>query len=135
LSEEDVDEVSDEVEKSVKFTVRKVDEDEHIVGGVIYEPMVEDADGDFATAEDIRKASYGYMLESRQIKLMHKGLPIRASVIESFIAPVDFESGGQIIKAGSWWVSVHVADPNAWAAIKSGEITGFSMGGIARTEQ
>ena len=134
LSEKDVDEVVDEVEKGVGFTVRKVDDDEHIVGGVIYEPMVEDADGDFATAEDIRKAAYGYMAASQQIKLMHKGLPIRANVIESFIAPVDFKVEDQIIKEGSWWVSVHVSDDNAWAAIKSGEITGFSMGGIARTE-
>jgi len=140
VSEEDVEDTLDEVEKNVGFTVKKVDEDEHIVGGVIYAPgcledeTTHDADGDFATAEDIRKAAYGYMLESQQIKLMHQGLPIRASVIESFIVPVDFEAGDQIIKAGSWWVSVHVNDTNAWTAIKSGEITGFSMGGIARSE-
>ena len=141
LSEEDVDEVSDEVEKSVEFTVRKVDDDdERICGGVIYapgsidDPSTWDADGDVASAEDIRVAAHRYMETSQQIKIMHKGLPIRASVIESFIVPIDFESGGQIIKAGSWWMSVRVMDNNAWAAIKSGEIRGFSMGGIARTE-
>ncbi len=114
------------------FSVKKVDEDEHIVGGIIYEPDVEDAQGDMASAEEIEKAAYYFMEFSQNIKVMHQGRPINAKVVECFIAPADFEIGDQMVTKGSWWLSVRINDAAAWKAVKSGEIEGFSMGGVAQ---
>jgi len=119
---------------SQSFTVFKTDVDQHIVSGIIYEPNVADAHGDAATAVEIEKAAHFFMETSQQIKVMHQDRPIAAKVIESFIAPADFTLGGQIVRKGTWFMSVRVRDENAWTAIKDGEIKGFSMGGVAKAD-
>ena len=130
-----MDDYSEDVKKdepTANFSVRKVDEEQRVVGGVVYEPDLEDAQGDMATAEEIEKAAYYFMETSQQIKVMHQGRAINAKVIECFISPADFEIEGQTVRKGSWWMSVRVNDDEAWEAVKSGEITGFSMGGVAQ---
>ena len=62
---------------------------------------------------------------------MHEGRGINARVIESFIAPIDFDIEEQIVTKGSWWMSVRINDEQAWQAVLDGTITGFSMGGMA----
>ncbi len=52
-------------------------------------------------------------------------------IVESYIAPQDMTINGQIVKAGSWLMGV-VWSPEAWEMVKSGKITGYSMGGKAK---
>ncbi len=120
--------------KDLSFRLLKVQEMEQVVGGVVYEPDVEDAQGDYTTSEEIWKAMVHFMENSQSIKLMHKGLSVEARVIESYQAPTAFSIGEQEIKEGTWWLSVKVRNDEIWKAVLSGEITGFSMGGYARAE-
>ena len=52
-------------------------------------------------------------------------------ILESFLAPVDFEIKGRKIKKGTWLLAVRVLNDAVWKAIKSGGFTGFSIGGSA----
>lgn len=109
----------------------KADAETHYVTGIVYEPMTEDAHGNYMTAEEIRKAAYWFAKHGDQVDLQHsfeeaEGL----SVVENYIAPCDMELGGEAIAKGTWLMTVEVKDDDVWSAVQKGEITGFSMGGI-----
>lgn len=117
-----------------EFSIVKVDEDQQVAGGVVYEPGVEDAQGDYTTSEEIWKAMVYFMENWQTIKVMHSGRPVEAHVIECYQVPEDFAVGTQRVRKGSWWLSVKIHDDEAWAAVKSGRLTGFSMGGYSQSE-
>lgn len=120
------------VQKSI--VIAKADKAKQIVYGVVYEPDVVDAHGDFMTAEEIEKAAHAFM-ESQHTHNIDKQHDLEADegyVVESYIAPVDMQLGDQEIKKGSWVAGVKVTNAETWAAIEKGEITGFSMWGIGK---
>lgn len=123
---------TDTPSQEVATILAKAD-DEHLVFGVILEPDKPDVHRDQITAAEIAKAAHHYMIEGHDVRVQHgtESVVGQAHVVESFIAPVDFEMGGQTIKAGSWVMGAHVPDPALWARIKSGELTGFSPKGPA----
>ncbi|MCX8207694.1 MAG: XkdF-like putative serine protease domain-containing protein [Methanothrix sp.] len=140
-SEEDDDEDEDEdlekdedrtdvvAEKSYKsIRVPIIKGDQQIVYGIVSEPGVVDLQGDILTPEEIRKAAHNFMMKSQRIGVEHTR-PAKASIIESYIAPVDFTCNGQRVRKGSWVMAVKIHDPELWAAVKRGEITGFSIAG------
>ena len=53
-----------------------------------------------------------------------------SEIVESYLAPVDFEIGGQFIKKGDWLLGCVWSD-EMWNLIKNGERTGLSIGGMA----
>lgn len=109
----------------------KADADSHFVTGIVYEPMVEDAQGNYMTAEEITKAAYWFSKESNKVDLQHSFEPLKgASVVESWIAKADFKIGEDVIKEGTWLMTVEIEDEEIWKSIEKGEITGFSMGGV-----
>lgn len=123
------------LEKSIR--IAKADKAKQIVYGVVYEPDVEDAHGDFMTAEEIEKTAHAFM-ESQHTHNIDKQHDLEADegfVVESYIAPVDMELGDQEIKKGSWVACVKVTDAETWQQIEKGEITGFSMWGIGKREK
>jgi len=110
--------------------VRK-DADNHFVTGVVYEPLAEDAHGNFMTEEEITKAAYYFAKSGSKVDLQHSFEPLDgATVVESWIAKADFSIGDETIQKGTWLMTVEIADQNIWDAIEKGEITGFSMGGV-----
>ncbi len=114
------------------YPLDKADKEEHIVCGIVYEPDVEDAQGDKANEIEIRKAAYQFMEKVQKFKVMHKGKKVSIHILESYIAPVDFVAANQSIKKGSWVLAVRVLDKKIWKAIKDGTLTGFSMAGYAK---
>ncbi|GED55456.1 XkdF-like putative serine protease domain-containing protein [Brevibacillus ruminantium] len=123
------------VQKSI--TIAKADKAKQIVYGVVYEPEVVDAHGDFMTAEEIEKAAHAFM-ESQHTHNIDKQHDLDADkgyVVESYIAPINMELGDQEIKKGSWVAGVKVTDSDTWQQIEKGEITGFSMWGIGKREK
>jgi hypothetical protein len=109
----------------------KSDTDSHFVTGIVYEPMVEDAHGNFMSEEEITKAAYWYAKNGDKVDLQHSFEPLgNACVVESWIAKADFEINGESIKKGTWLMTVEVTDEDVWTGIEKGEITGFSMGGV-----
>lgn len=115
----------------------KVDEDQQIVGGIVYEPHAEDSQGDYSTEDEIRQACYYFMENKRKFKLQHEGAPITAkiNILENYIAPQDLEISKEKVKKGSWILIIRVQDPELWKLVKEGKVTGFSMAGVARRKK
>lgn len=108
----------------------KADSAAHYVTGIVYEPMVEDSQGNYMTAEEIEKAAHWFMKNAGDADIQHcfekaEGV----EVVESYVAKCDMEIEGQPIKKGTWLMTMEVADDDVWDKIEKGEITGFSMGG------
>ena len=108
----------------------KADTESHIVTGVVYEPLTEDTQGDFMTAEEIQKAAYWYMKNAQGVDIQHSFLQQEGvSVVESWIERNDTTINGAAVKAGTWMMTMEINDADIWDAITKGDITGFSMGG------
>ncbi|MCU5716663.1 XkdF-like putative serine protease domain-containing protein [Bacillus cereus] len=111
----------------------KADDPKKLVYGVVYEPGVEDAHQDFMTSEEIEKAAHAFLKDSRDIDKQHDFIPGAGELVESYIAPDDFEINGQTIAKGSWVIATKATD-EIWDQIQKGEITGYSMAGSAEVE-
>ena len=117
-------------EKSIPIFISKADE--QIVSGIVYEPDVEDAQGDSANAAEIQKAAFDFMQSVQTFKVNHKGRKTNIAILESYVAPTDFTVGKRKVKKGSWVITAKVNDKKIWEDIKAGKLTGFSMAGHAR---
>lgn len=118
-------------EKRVEVIIDKADE-KQLVYGVVYEPDVEDAHGDYMDAEDIEKAAHDFMKVARNIDTNHDFEAGVGEVVESYIAPADFDIDGEKITKGTWLMVTKASD-EVWESIKKGDITGYSMAGTAET--
>lgn len=116
-------------QKEIKV-IAKADDAQRLVYGIVYEPNVADAHGDYMTPEEIEKAAHGFLKDAREIDKQHDFQGGVGEVVESYIAPSDFEMGDEVIKKGSW-VLVTKASDEIWEQIQKGEITGYSMAGTA----
>lgn len=120
------------IQRTIPIFIDKSKADERIVCGVVYEPDTVDAQGDSASAEEIRKAAYYFMEKTRQFKVMHKGKSVKIEILENYIAPQNIEISGREIKKGSWILVTRINDDKIWKAIKAGKLTGYSMAGYAK---
>ncbi len=112
--------------------ILKADSESHFVTGIVYEPMVEDTQGEYMTAEEIEKAAHWYMKNAGDVDIQHCFVKAEGiDVVESFVAKSDMEIAGTPIKEGTWIMTMEVNDSAIWEAIEKGDITGFSMGGVA----
>jgi len=125
-----VDATDNSVTKSMEI-IKGVDEEQRLVYGVVYEPNVVDAHGDFMTAEEIVKAAHYFMENFQKVDANHDFEEGKGKLVECFVAPADMEINGNTITKGTWSVGIHVTDDETWNLIKSGEITGLSMAGYA----
>ena len=111
--------------------ILKMDADSHFVTGIVYEPMVEDSQGEYMTEDEITKAAYWFAKNSNQVDIQHCFKKCDgAAVVESYVAKCDMEIEGEAIKKGTWLMTVEITDSDVWSSIEKGEITGFSMGGF-----
>ena len=111
------------------------DDEERIVFGIVMEPDATDTQGDFQREEVIRRAAHWYMENHQNVGLQHKlMLGDGARVLESYIARSDTEINGVAIRKGTWLMAVRILDDETWAGVKSGTITGFSIGGRGHRE-
>lgn len=116
--------------------ILKADQESHFVTGIVYEPMTEDTDGNYMTAEEIEKAAHWFMKHGGDVDIQHcfekaEGV----DVVESFVAKSDMEVEGHEISKGTWIMTMEVSDDSVWESIAKGEITGFSMGGVGSFSQ
>lgn len=109
----------------------KVDEESHFITGIVYEPFVEDAQGNFMTDEEIRKAAHWFSKNGDKVDVQHSFQGVDGVfVVENYVAPCDMEVGGEKISKGTWLMTVEVINSDVWQAVKKGKINGFSMGGF-----
>jgi hypothetical protein len=123
-------------EKKVNFetevrTLFKKDDPMQLVYGIVYEPDVPDAHNDIMTADEIEKMAHEFLVNYRLIDKGHNRMPGAGEVVESYIAPDNFQIGKEIITKGSW-VLVTKADNEVWQEIQNGEYSGYSMAGWAK---
>lgn len=108
----------------------KSDTESHYVTGIVYEPMVEDTDGNYMTEEEITKAAHWFMKNSGEADVQHCFQKADGvEVVESYVAKCGMEIEGQTIQKGTWLMTMEVTDADIWDSIEKGAITGFSMGG------
>lgn len=106
--------------------------EERYVFGVVLEPDVVDSQNDTYSAEEVRKAAHRFMEAHAQLGKQHSEIVTgKLKILESYVAPVDFAVGEQVIKAGTWLLAIRVVDDELWTAVKAGSFTGFSIGGTA----
>jgi hypothetical protein len=110
----------------MSIVVKSDTPDQQIAYGEVYAPHRYDADEEWMTPVEIRKAAHKFASEGRmnQIDVMHDGEVVEdCRVVESFIA----RKGDPDFIPDSWVVGVYIPDPELWAKVKKGEINGFSM--------
>ncbi len=108
--------------------IRKTNDEEHMVYGIVYAPDEVDAHGDIATAEVIKDASERFMRAKNidKIDRQHDLVNDNGFVAETWIV----KSGDPMFPddAGAWAVGIKVTNEETWKAIKKGDIGGLSMG-------
>jgi site-specific DNA-adenine methylase len=106
--------------------------EERFVFGIVLEPETVDAQKDIYSSTEVRDAAHRFMEEYQNIGLMHRGLVNEAvKILESYVAPTEFEVDGTRVKKGTWLLAVRVQDEKLWQQVKAGELGGFSIGGTA----
>ncbi len=120
------------VQKLLRKDAAEPAPEERFVLGVVLEPDVVDSQGDTYSADEVRKAAHRWMENYAQLGKQHSELVTgKLKILESFVAPIDFSIGEEVVKAGTWMLAIRVADDDLWTAVKSGSFTGFSIGGTA----
>lgn len=117
----------------IQVRITKSIDERQVVLGVVLEPETYDAHEDIVGLDEIEATAYDFMRKSRVIGRDHTKRA-KAEVVESYLAPVDFDLDGELVKKGTWVVGIHVKDPELWQGIKKGDYTGLSMGGFATRE-
>ena len=129
-----------ETEKNWECTFLKADEEKQVALGVALKAsdaangLRPDTQRDTLTSEEVEKAAYGFMIDSRMFDLHHKAkIPnSRAAVVESYLSPVNFKMGKTEVKTGDWVVGVKFFDRALWEDVKAGRINAFSIKGVGR---
>lgn len=107
--------------------------EQRFVLGIVLEPETVDSQGDIYSADEVRLAAHVWMEDFQNLGHQHRVL-VNSGVhpVESYIAPVDMNVGGQMVKSGTWLLGVHVVNDAIWDQVKTGQLTGFSIGGYAQ---
>lgn len=118
----------------VETDILKADNEKRIAYGIVYPAMQagwSDSQGDRASSETIEAFAHAFMLKSRRYDIQHQrdALPTEAVVVESYLAPVDFEMNGHAVTKGSWVVATHFPDAASWELVKSGKVNAYSIRG------
>lgn len=127
-------------------SIAKAEDESRIIVGVVLDPYVVDTQKDWAPPAEIQKTAHDYVASSRVIGIQHKARA-QATMVESFMWPYpsteDYQKamrnephsayaqkfGNQLVHSGSWVMATRIDDDATWAAIKKGDITGYSIGG------
>ena len=123
------------IEINIKISKAVTEGEEHFVWAPVFEPNVEDSQGEQMTPEEIEKAADKFLENLK--KEDESGIDNQHSfkaedglfVAQSFVAQEDMSMFGETVIKGTWMMKVRILDEDIWNKIESGEITGLSMGG------
>lgn len=127
----------EEGEPSGEMLILKAEK--RLVTGIVLQPEVVDAQNDVISEQEIEQAAHQFLArfnESTKMGLMHKVFGnVGIDLVESWVAPVPLEIGSKRVKKGTWIMTVKVVDDELWKMVKSGKLTGFSIGGVASSSK
>ena len=134
-----LDAIASAADDELDYTPLEKAEELRYTFGPMYAPGVEDAHGEFATNEDLRKALWDFSVNGDRTLRKQHGRHKIGSIVElvqwPFEQKVDLAVPGKeprsvTLPAGTVYTGAHWTE-EAWPMVKSGEITGYSMGGRA----
>lgn len=125
------------VDKTIFVPIRKLAGEQRIVCGVVLEPDVTDLHGDTYDEETVREAAWTFMEDFMHLGLMHDELiDDKVRILESYCAPTNMalptDTGAFNIRKGTWLMTWRIKDDGLWDDVKSGALTGFSIGAKAQ---
>lgn len=122
---------------SIVGHITKVDKDKRLAFGwfsVIEEngKAVIDSHDDVILEDTLMEAAHEFITDSRSGKVMHQGRRV-ADIVESVVFTKDLQKalGIDLGKVG-WFGAMKFRDGKIWDDVKSGKLSAFSIGGIAR---
>ena len=113
----------------LRVDFKKSDAEQGVVYGIVYAPDEVDTQGDFANADEIKRAAYNFMKRSDLsycIDVNHNFNIADAYICESWIVKSKDEFFNE---EGAWAVGIKIEDEELREMIKNGTITGLSMYG------
>ena len=113
----------------LRVDFKKSDAEQGVVYGIVYAPDEVDTQGDFASADEIKRAAYNFMKGSDLsycIDVNHNFNIADAYICESWIVKSKDEFFNE---EGAWAVGIKIEDEELREMIKNGTITGLSMYG------
>ncbi len=119
-----------------RYLVIKAGNEQKFTLGVAYPANEVDVHGDFATAQELERAAWSATARNISAGVGHQdGTDNSGVIVESYIhrGPV-MKIGDETVKPGDWMLGV-VWNERTWAKIKAGELTGYSIQGIAATRE
>jgi DNA adenine methylase len=123
----------DAFEKTIALIKGADPGDERFVLGVVLEPDIVDAQGDTYSVDEVRQAAHRFLEDFGGLGFMHRyRVNGQVKILESYLAPSDVELGGVAVRKGTWLLAVHILSDDLWTQVRSGQLTGFSIGGSAR---
>lgn len=100
--------------------------EQRMVWAEVYAPSRPDVDGEYMSAETIRKMAYDFArdLRLKSVDVEHdNSVAENVAIVETFIA----RKGDPDFIADAWVVGMHINDDQLWADVKAGKINGFSV--------
>jgi hypothetical protein len=122
----------DKVRKSLYVHFLQKNEARQLVTGVALPCNRIDLQADYVEPDQLLDTMIEFMERSQVMNLMHEESAPQVKIVESYLAPVDFELAGFEVKEGYWLITVHVIDKELWQRVLDGEFKGFSIEGVAR---
>lgn len=121
------------------LTLQKVDHSQQVVFGwagqyldELGEPL-EDLQGDIIEPAEIERASYEYMLKSRESGVMHEGHTV-GNIVASLVTTPDVVKaffGPDVHVPVGWLIGVKYSDSKVFKRVVDGELQMFSIQGRA----
>lgn len=109
------------ITKFIEFQpIEKRDEEKREVKGIVLKADTFDLQGEKYTASTIRKAMTRFMRDFQQVGIMHTFKANGVFIIENIQKD-----------NGDWHMTLKVENDSIWDKIKSGILTGLSIGGRA----
>lgn len=128
-------ELFSKAKEQIKLSIKKsLDEELKQVLFIAMVPDEVDLHGDSTSPEEVSKACHNFNQHCRKANLFHLVQTDSFSIVESYIAPVDFILNDVVVKAGTWLTNLQVHSDAVWEMVKSGEINGVSISALASVE-
>ena len=128
------DSIGEQFQKQIE--IRKIDEDQHMVYGIVYSPDEVDLQGDLASADVIKDMAYNFMKNAKtnNVDQQHNFVSDEGFVAESWLTK-QADPVFPLEKEGCWAVGIKVEKDDTWQLVKNGVITGLSLAGLAVVEE
>lgn len=131
-SEDDEKEDAGKQRKVYNLPIIKASPDGKFVVSPILVPEEVDLEGDVISAAEIEKAAHDFMEFFQNVGLMHDNILTAkdAVIVESSILRGDITVNGHKLKKGTWIGAFKIHNEKLRDAIKTGKLTGVSIGGV-----